>query len=62
MYSIVLMALLAGPAVPLPELDAAVLARVRDAAMKSDWAYQHLAELTDKIGPRLSAAHRAQSE
>ena len=34
--------------------QAAVLARIRDAAMSSDWAWQHLTDLTDKIGPRLS--------
>jgi hypothetical protein len=35
---------------------AATLAQVRDAAMGSDWAYQRLAELTDRIGPRLSGS------
>ena len=34
--------------------QAAVLARIRDAAMSSDWAWQRLSDLTDKIGPRLS--------
>jgi carboxypeptidase Q len=28
------------------------LARVRDTAMSSDWAWQRLADLTDRIGPR----------
>ena len=28
------------------------LARVRDAAMSSDWAWQRLEELTDRVGPR----------
>src|SRR5208282_5416676 len=36
--------------------EAAVLARIRDAAMSSDWAWQRLVELTDKIGPRLSGS------
>jgi carboxypeptidase Q len=36
--------------------EAAVLARIRDAAMSSDWAWQRLADLTDKIGPRLSGS------
>ena len=36
--------------------QAAVLARIRDAAMSSDWAWQRLADLTDKIGPRLSGS------
>ncbi len=56
MYSIVLMTLIAAP-----ELDPAVLARIRDAALKSEWAYQHLAELTDKIGPRLSGSPGAEA-
>ena len=59
MFAIVLMALLAGP--PTAELDPAVLTRIRDAAMKSDWAYQHLAELTDTIGPRLSGSPGAEA-
>jgi carboxypeptidase Q len=37
-------------------VDAATLARIRDAAMSSDWAWQRLAELTDRIGPRLSGS------
>jgi hypothetical protein len=37
-------------------VDATTLARIRDAAMTSDWAWQHLASLTDKIGPRLSGS------
>jgi carboxypeptidase Q len=36
--------------------QAATLGRIRDAAMGSDWAYQHLADLTDKIGARLSGS------
>jgi carboxypeptidase Q len=34
----------------------ATMARVRDAAMGSDWAWQRLEELTDRIGPRLSGS------
>src|SRR5476649_2593763 len=30
----------------------ATLARMRDAAMSSDWAWQRLEELTDRVGPR----------
>jgi carboxypeptidase Q len=37
-------------------VDAATLARIRDAAMSDDWAYPRLAELTDRIGPRLSGS------
>jgi hypothetical protein len=29
-----------------------ILARLRDAAMSSDWAWQRLEELTDRVGPR----------
>ena len=36
--------------------EAATLGRIRDAAMHSDWAYQRLADLTDKIGARLSGS------
>jgi carboxypeptidase Q len=45
----------AEPPKPSP-VDPATLARIRDAAMSSDWAWQHLAELTDKIGPRISGS------
>jgi hypothetical protein len=41
---------------PTPEAQAATLGRIRDAAMSSDWAWQHLAALTDRIGPRLSGS------
>ncbi len=47
----------AGSAPPPPQTtDAAMLARVRDAALGSDWAYERLADLTDTIGPRLSGS------
>ncbi|MGH8230291.1 MAG: M20/M25/M40 family metallo-hydrolase [Steroidobacteraceae bacterium] len=42
-----------------PALDpqlAATLAQLRDAAMSSDWSWQRLEELTDRIGPRLSGS------
>lgn len=39
-----------------PANEAAGLAQVRDAAMKSDYAYQRLEEMTDLIGPRLSGS------
>jgi len=44
-----------------PAVDPAVLARIRDAALSSDWAYQRLADLTDKIGPRLSGSPQAEA-
>ncbi|MDQ2821354.1 MAG: M20/M25/M40 family metallo-hydrolase [Pseudomonadota bacterium] len=42
------------PAMPVTE--AAALAQVRDAAMKSDYAYGQLTDMTDLIGPRLSGS------
>jgi carboxypeptidase Q len=44
---------------PIPTADA--LARIRDAALKDEWAYQRLAELCDKIGPRLSGSVQAEA-
>jgi hypothetical protein len=40
-------------------VEAAVLAQIRDAAMQSNWAYQRLQDLTDKIGGRLSGSPQA---
>ncbi len=40
---------------------ATTLGRIRDAALKSDWALRRLAELTDKVGPRLSGSVQAQA-
>jgi carboxypeptidase Q len=37
-------------------VDQATLARIREAALSSDFAYERLAELTDRIGPRLSGS------
>ncbi len=37
-------------------VDPVVLARIRDGAMQDNWAYPHLAALTDQIGPRLSGS------
>ena len=39
-----------------PANDAASLGQIRDTALRSDWAYAHLADLTDLIGPRLSGS------
>jgi carboxypeptidase Q len=41
---------------PGADAQAATLAHIRDAAMTSDWAWQHLSQLTDQIGPRLSGS------
>ncbi len=48
----------AAPAMP-PDL-AANLAKLRDAAMASDYAYRQVAHLTENIGPRLSGSAQAQ--
>ena len=40
---------------------AANLARIREAALKDEWAYQRLADLCDKIGPRLSGTPSAEA-
>ncbi|PRC92375.1 M20/M25/M40 family metallo-hydrolase [Solimicrobium silvestre] len=42
-------------------VDFATLARIRDAAMSSDYSYDRLAELTDQIGPRLSGSLGAEA-
>jgi len=44
------------PRPPAPELDPLVLARIRDAAMASDWAFEKLTALTDEVGPRLAGS------
>lgn len=60
-----LAALAAAPAWPAapeqPAVDPAVLAKIRDAALASDWAWERLADLTDKIGPRLSGSPQAEA-
>jgi carboxypeptidase Q len=38
---------------------AAALGRIRDAGLRDDWAYQRLADLCDKIGPRMSGSRQA---
>ena len=49
-------ALLSAGAIAAPANDPATLARIRDSAMKDDWAYERLADLTDLVGPRLSGS------
>jgi Zn-dependent M28 family amino/carboxypeptidase len=39
-----------------PGNDPAALGQIRHAALKSDWAYERLADMTDLIGPRLSGS------
>jgi carboxypeptidase Q len=41
--------------------SAATLARIREAGMSDDWAYRRLADLCDKIGPRLSGSLNAEA-
>src|ERR1700754_4249894 len=45
-------------AVPDPAISSA-LDKIRDAAMNDDWAFRRLADLCDKIGPRLSGSPQA---
>lgn len=47
------------PAVYSPEL-LSTLAKLRDAAISSDYAYRQVAHLTENIGPRLSGSPQAQ--
>ena len=42
-----------------PGNDPTALAQIRDAALKSDWAWERTADLTDLIGPRLSGSNGA---
>lgn len=38
-----------------------ILGRIRDNGMRDDWAYRRLADLCDKIGPRLSGSRQAEA-
>ena len=50
-------ALLAVPALAAsPGNDPAALAKIRDMAMSSDYAWQRTEDMTDLIGPRLSGS------
>jgi len=51
-----LAALLFGTAVMAQPPVAEDLARIRDEALRSDWAWQQLERLTDSVGPRLSGS------
>ena len=44
-----------------PAVDVATLERIRDAAMSSDFAWQTLANLADKVGPSLSGSPGAEA-
>jgi carboxypeptidase Q len=41
---------------PAPGNDPAALAKIRDAALQSDYAWERLEDMTDLIGPRLSGS------
>lgn len=53
----------AGPEAAAPAAAglAATLARISEAALSDEWAYQRLADLCDKIGPRLSGSAGAEA-
>src|SRR6266478_6971818 len=38
---------------------AATLDRIRDAGLRDEWGYRRLAELCDKVGPRISGSRQA---
>lgn len=42
-------------------VDPAILARIRDAALQTNWAYERLTDLTDNIGGRLSGSPQAEA-
>ena len=47
--------LLSAGAIAAPN-DAATLGQIRDSAMKDNWAFERLSDLTDLVGPRLSGS------
>jgi hypothetical protein len=51
--------LLSAGAIAAPANDPATLAQIRESAMKNDWAYERLSDLTDLVGPRLSGSEGA---
>jgi hypothetical protein len=62
--SLALDAVAQGPPLPAPGLPtelAANLARLRDAALASDYAWRQVAHLTEKIGPRLAGSPQAEA-
>ncbi|HEX3602903.1 MAG TPA: M28 family peptidase [Steroidobacteraceae bacterium] len=47
---------------PAPDAAlSAALSRIRDAGLGDDWGYRRLADLCDKIGPRMSGSHQAEA-
>lgn len=59
--ALVLATSLVHAAEPADGVDPAALARIRDEAMKTDWAYQRLEDLSDLVGPRLSGSPGAEA-
>ena len=49
------------PAPQLPSELSANLARLRDAALASDYAWRQVAHLTENIGPRLAGSPQAEA-
>jgi len=57
-----LMALPAAADETVPDAaENSALVQIREAAMRDEWAYQRLADLCDKIGPRLSGSPQAEA-
>jgi Zn-dependent M28 family amino/carboxypeptidase len=54
--TVLMSCMLSAGAIAAPANDPATLGQIRDAAMKSDYAYERLADMTDLIGPRLSGS------
>ncbi|HEY2675504.1 MAG TPA: M20/M25/M40 family metallo-hydrolase [Steroidobacteraceae bacterium] len=51
----------AADSVPPDASTLSALARIRDSGMSDGWAYRRLADLCDKIGPRLSGSRQAEA-
>ena len=54
--TVLMSCMLSAGAIAAPANDPATLGQIRDAAMKSDYAFERLADMTDLIGPRLSGS------
>jgi hypothetical protein len=57
--TVLMSCMLSAGAIAAPANDPATLGQIRDAAMKSDYAFERLADMTDLIGPRLSGSRGA---
>jgi acetylornithine deacetylase/succinyl-diaminopimelate desuccinylase-like protein len=54
--TVLMSCMLSAGAIAAPANDPATLGQIRDAAMKSDYAFERLSDMTDLIGPRLSGS------